>query len=485
MSDNIIVLSICAVYLAIVMAVGMYFSKRSKKTSDYLVAGRSLGWIRTGITLSAVQIGVGVVLGSATNGYNNGIWPGIYYTIGCGGGLILAGLVASRKLRAQNSFVPIDFFAQQYGDSKGIRLWSSISNIPSLLGIFIAQVLACASILTGFGVPFSWGVILIAGVVLLYCTIGGMWGIVMTDTVHISIIMMGIPVFFAIMAAKFMSAGGSMVEIFVTPFIPEGMLTRFVYLALPFFFSISVSYDAYARIQAAKDARSASWGCCLGGSIVIFIGLLCSGIGVMAKTLFPGVTDGIFTIAATRALPPIIAGIVIAAVLAAAMSSANGVILSLGSCVARDFYNKFLHPEITDIDQLPNSKRVSQITVCVGSIIGIIFCFYMTDFLDAMIIFNYPYMGSLLIPLFGGLLWKGATRKGAFAAAFAGGTVGVVAFFLGIPSPIQGLVNVDLALFIAYLSALIMFIAVSLTDTKGQEEKQARKEQWAQAITRE
>ena len=59
-----------------------------------------------------------------------------------------------------------------------------------------------------------------------------------------------------------------------------------------------------------------------------------------------------------------------------------------------------------------------------GSLAGIFFAFHMTDILDAMIIFNYPYMGSLLIPLLGGLVWKGATRKGAFAAAIAGGVVG-------------------------------------------------------------
>ena len=47
----------------------------------------------TAITLAAVQIGVGIVLSSATNGYNEGVWPGIYYSIGCGGGLILADFI--------------------------------------------------------------------------------------------------------------------------------------------------------------------------------------------------------------------------------------------------------------------------------------------------------------------------------------------------------------------------------------------------------
>ena len=105
----------------------------------------------------------------------------------------------------------------------------------------------------------------------------------------------------------------------------------------------------------------------------------------------------------------------------------------------------------------------------IGSIVGIIFAFKMTDILDAMIIFNYPYMGSLLIPLLGGLLWKGATRKGAFAAAIAGGIVGVISFLIGIPvGPLSGLMNTDLSLLIAYGVSLVVLVAVSLSDKKGQ-----------------
>ncbi len=65
--------------------------------------------------------------------------------------------------------------------------------------------------------------------------------------------------------------------------------------------------------------------------IVIIIGLLCSTVERPPPYFFPGVTDGIFTIAATGVLHPVLAGIVIAAILSAAMSSANCVILSLGA----------------------------------------------------------------------------------------------------------------------------------------------------------
>lgn len=441
MGGNTVIVTICVVYFLVMIGTGIYASRKNKKASDFLVAGRKLNAPMTAITLAAVQIGVGIVLSSATNGYNEGVWPGIYYSIGCGGGLILAGLLTARKLRQEEGYVPLDYFAKRYGDSKGIRFWAWISNVPSLLGIFIAQLLAC----------------------------GGMWGVVLTDVIQTGIIIVGIPILAIATLIQFMHAGGSIADIYMTPFIPQGMGTKFIYLVLPFFLSISVSYDAYARIQSAKDAKTATKGCIWGGVIVIVIGLLCSTIGAASTILFPGVTDGIFTIAATGVLHPVLAGIVIAAILSAAMSSANCVILSLGASFSRDFYNKFLHPEVENLDELPKAKLISRAAVFGGSIAGILFAFKMTDILDAMIIFNYPYMGSMLVPLLGGLLWKGATRKGAFAAAIAGGIVGVVSFFIGIPGPLYGIINVDLSLMIAYLVSAAALVIFSSLDKDGKK----------------
>ncbi len=90
----------------------------------------------------------------------------------------------------------------------------------------------------------------------------------------------------------------------------------------------------------------------------------------------------------------------------------------------------------------------------------------MTDILDAMIIFNYPYMGSMLIPLLGGLVWKGATIRGAYSAAVAGGLIGVVSFLFGIPGPLHGVMNIDLSLLLAYLVSAVFLVTFSLLDRK-------------------
>ena len=145
------------------------------------------------------------------------------------------------------------------------------------------------------------------------------------------------------------------------------------------------------------------------------------------------------------------------------MSSGNGLLICLGASFSRDFYNKILHPD-KEMDELPNTKRIAQVTIVLACLVGIFFAFKMTNVLDAIILFNYPYMGSMLVPLYGALLYKNATIKGCFAGMIGGALVGTVCFLGGIPSPIQGLFNPDMGLFIAYAVALILMVGVSSFD---------------------
>jgi SSS family solute:Na+ symporter len=389
-----------------------------------------------------------------------GIWPGMWYSLGCGGGLIIAGILVAGKLRQKENFVPLDFFEKRYGSNKWIRLWAWMSNVPSLLGIFIAQLLACGNILSGFGIPFYKGVIICAMVILIYSTLGGLWGIVLTDVIQTTIIMISIPVISIVSLLALKANNINPAAVFATPFIPAGTITKFIYLVIPFLIAISVSYDAFLRYQAAKDAKTARLGCIIAGIVVIFIGILTSAVGAAAKLLYPDIKEGFFSFMVIKSLNPVIAGVVISAVLGAAMSSASGLLIALGATFSRDLYNRFLHPE-ANLDELPYSKVISRLAVALSVVAGILLSFKITDILDAIIIFNYPYMGSLLIPLLAGVLWKGATRKGAVSAIFTGGIIGTGAFLAGIPGPFKGFINPEMGLFYAYVVSLIVLVFIS------------------------
>lgn len=459
------VLIICCIYFLVLVVAGIVISRRNKKTSDFLVAGRKLNLLFTVATLSAVQIGAGILLGGSETAEAMGVWPGMWYALGCGGGLILAGIFVAGRLRGKESYVPLDYYEHRYGSNKWVRIWAWISNVPSLLGILVAQLLACGSILSGFGIPFYTGVIVCACVILIYSTLGGMWGVAITDSIHTFVIVVGIPLLTIASASLLKKNGISLESVYATPFIPAGTLKKFIYLVIPFLIAISVSYDAFLRYQSAKNAKTAMWGCIVAGVVVIIVGIFASSIGAFGHYLVPEAKEGVFSAMAILVLNPVLAGIVIAAMLGAAMSSASGLLVALGATFSRDFYNRFLNPR-EDLDKLHNSKLISRIAVGLCAVAGVLLSFKVTNILDAIIIFNYPYMGSLLIPLLAGVLWKGATRRGAVAAMFTGGIIGVGSFLAGIPGPFYGWVNIELGLFLAYSISLVVLVVVSNSDKR-------------------
>jgi len=464
MPDDTILALVVIVYLLALIALGVYMSRRVASASDFLVAGRKLGLALTTATLAALQLGAGIILGGAAMAAEFGVWPGVWYGIGCGGGLILAGLLVAAKMREHGGYVPLDFFASRYGERKWVRVWGWLSNIPSLLGIFVAQLMAAGSIMMIFGFEYTQGIIIVAVAIMLYSAVGGMWGVVAVDFVQLGTIVLGIPLVAAVALWNLgdVAASGGLGAVLSTPFIPTGMGSRAIFLIVPFLLSISVSYDAFMRYQSAKSAAVAKWGCILAGLIVIALSLCVGVIGAVGRILYPGVGhQEVLPHTIGTLLHPVVAGLVVSALLAAVMSSSNCLLISLSGCFTRDLYNKVFNPEVR-LDELRYTKTLSRAVIAVSAIAGILMASRAGGILDTIIIFNYPYMGSMLVPLLGGVLFARATAKGAVAAIFVGGTIGVVSFLAGIPGRMHGLFNVDLGLLVAYTASAVVFVAVSL-----------------------
>jgi len=454
-------IGVLVVYLLGTLVLGALLSTRIKRVSDYLVAGRSLGLALSTASLAAVQIGAGVVLGGAETGAASGLWPGVWYGLGCGGGLILGGLLAAEKMRAVGGVVPIDYFAVRYGEHRGVRTWAWLSNIPSLLGIFAAQLMAAGSVLSpALGVSFQSAVLIVAGVIFLSNVLSGMWGVVFADFFQVSIITVGVPL--TALAAMGQLDSAATIGVLSTPFVPDGMGSRAVFLITPFLFSISVSYDAFIRYQSARTGAIAKQACIVAGLLTIAVAFSAALVGAAGQLAFPDVAPGkVLTHVVTATLPPLVAGIVVAALLAAAMSTANALLISLAGCFSRDFYNKVLNPS-RELDDLPNATLYARLSVAVALVLGVGIALQARGILDTIIIFTYPYMASMLVPLLGGLLWQGGTRQGAFAAMFAGAPIGLVAFAAGVPGPLNGAFNIDLGLLIAFAVSAVVFVAVSI-----------------------
>jgi len=458
--------AIVAVYLAAMVIVGLILRSRIQSASDFLIAGRNLGLLLMTATFAGIQLGAGVILGGAELAAQHGVWAGTWPGISVGGGLILAGFIAAKRLRRQGAYVPLDFFGERYAENRGVRLWAWVSNIPSLLGVLGVQLMAAGAVAEMFGVSFETGVWAAGGVVLIYSMLGGMWGAVVTDLVQVAIIVIAIPGL-AFSTAKALAANEGVAitsrvgELLSVPFVPEGMASTAVFNILPFLLMVSVSYDAYLRFQSAKSGNAAKWGAVYGGTIVIVISFFAALIGAAGRGVDPGVdATAVLPQMIQSLLSPFLGGIVLAALLAAAMSTANSLVISVAGSCSRDFYNKVLRVD-DELDDLPFVKPLSRVVVAISALLGIQIALNFEGLLFTMIVFATPYMASMLVPLLGGLLWSRATARAAHSAMVVGGIVGLAAFAVSVPGPFQGLFNADLALLIAWSLSTLVFVLVT------------------------
>ena len=409
MDHKMFIIVVVAIYFVVLLGIGFFTRNKNNEVDDFLVAGRNVGLVVGGFSIASVQIGAGIIVGGATDGSQFGVWPGMYYAIGCGLGCIIAGIFIAGRMREVEGVVPMDYFEARFGKYKVVRGWAWLSNVPSMLGIFISQLLACGSILSAFGLPFSGSVIICAVVILVSAVMGGMWSVAIGNTIQIIIIMVGIPV---------------------------------------------------AAIAALVTLNN-NGACILGGVITIVVGFAASLVGAAGQAVFPGSDhSSIFAFTVSELLNPVLAAVVVTAVLAAAMSSGSGLLIGLGGSFSADLYRGVMHPD-KEMSELPKAKVIAKVTVVVACIVGVLLSFKIDNLLDAIILFNYPYMGSVLVPLLGAVFYKGATVKGCFAAMGVGAVIGTGAFigsFIGM--------NADLGLFVAYLGSLIALVAVSSFDSK-------------------
>jgi SSS family solute:Na+ symporter len=195
---------------------------------------------------------------------------------------------------------------------------------------------------------------------------------------------------------------------------------------------------------------------------VIAISFFAALVGAAGSTLDPTIEGRSVVPAMIQlTLSPLVAGVVLTALLAAAMSTANSLVLSVASSCSRDLYNKVLHPDKA-LDDLRWVKVLSRFVVTISALLGIQIALNFEGILHTMIVFSLPYMASMLVPLLGGLLWSRGTVKGAYSAMFVGGAVGVAAFAVSVPGPFEGLFSSDLALLVAWSLSAMTFVFVSL-----------------------
>jgi len=345
-------------------------------------------------TLLATWFGAGSCMGVAASVYSDDVRSIIPDPIAAGISLILAGFFVVGFLRKYNCLTVTDIVENKYGKAAGI--YASFWMLPVYIGWLGAQVLGIGTLLNLLtGVDRWWGIIIGAGIVLIYTALGGMWAVTMTDVVQVTLIIFGILVIIpgaveqAGGIANVLSTAHANGELSILPKADYTFSEHVSYIGNWIIMGLGciVGQDLVQRSLGAKTPEIAKKSSVYSGFLYLLIGLVPIMIGLSAKILFQKwfTPEQIQNIAAgdleNSVLPyvaykvlsgisgigPIVMTLFFSALIAAIMSSADSSLLAASSL----FTNNILKPLCPKVSSktLLMSTRIAAVVFLVGSMV--------------------------------------------------------------------------------------------------------------------
>lgn len=477
---NGLIVGVVVVYLAVTIVIGVWATRKTKNSKDFFVAGRNLGMLVVAMAVfTSIQSGFGILGGTGLT-FDAGL-GGFVAAIGFAAplGFALAWfLVAKRMWRLANlgEVYTLGDVAERRYNSRGVRGWIGFAVALGVIGYLGVQVQATGIIMSAiFPVSTNVGALIGLGVMGLYAVGGGTIAAVYTDLFQ-GIIMVGVSVVVIFLA---INAGGGVGNItdnlqasdpaLASPFGTVPTLTIACYL---FLFGIGAAGQPQllTKFLMIRDTKELKWGALTAGAAYLLTMLLVAGVGLSALSLsaqgnFPALDtpDQALTTFFIQFTPPLLAGLGLAGILAAIMSTGDA-FLNLGAAsLIRDI------PRSLNF-QVRNELLWSRIVVAVLLVLSLLFSFYLDTLVALLGVFGWGTFAAAIFPaVVLGLVWPRATRQGAIASIIASLAANFVLEIGGIygfaPLP-EGVVNGAFALAVA----IVVFIGVSLA-TKSEEDQ--------------
>jgi len=470
------------IYLLILILIGVWSSRFNKNLDDFLIAGRKLGTLPVAISAEASDMSGWLVLALPGRAFMFGI-SAIWTAVSCALGTLFNWSVIAKRLRRYTGklralTIP-DFLEDRYNDkTHTIRALSTIIIAVFMIAYVSAQLVASGKILSE---TFGWGyhsaLILGFAIITFYTLIGGFFAVAWTDVFQGILIVVIIVILPIIGIIKLGGLGSILTEIgnidynTISPTYGYGgiFFILFAFASMAWFFGYPGQPHVLTRYMAIKSEKKI-WNSTLIGMIWVIISLWGAVlIGIVGLAMFKGLPDPekVMPMLATSLLPEWIAGIVIAAIVAAIMSTADSQLLVATSSVVEDVYHKLINREA-------NQKKLlflSRISVLILSVIAFIFAIPGEN---SAIYFLVAFAWGGLAASFGPLIilslwWKRTTKWGAIAGMISG----MVTVFIWDKSGITSSMPSELivpgmlpAFLISFLSIVVISLYTSPPETK-------------------
>jgi len=419
-----LLLTAIIVYLAITVGIGIWSSRLVKNSGDFVLAGRSLPLFLSTSALFATWFGSETIFGASSVYLEEGLLGVIEDPFGGALCLILFGAFYLKPMYRMNVLTIGDVFGRIFG--RKVELTASIFMVPAYFGYVAAQLVALSLVLGAVtDLSLLQGILIAAGVVVLYTFMGGMWAISITDFIQTTVIVIGL-VWVAVMVAK--QAGGFTAVIDQAPegsfrFIPEANPTAWLnYLGAWMILGLGSipSQDIYQRVMSAKSQKVAVQSTYLAGIFYLSFGLLPLFIALGARVLYPELSLDNNQMLLPRmilehgGLP--IQIVFFGALISAIMSTTSSGLLAPSAIISENIIKPYFGQNLSDRHFL----WILRINVVLVAIIATIMASWKSNIYDLVAGASILMLVSLFVPLTAGLYWKKASRGGAFLSIIAG-----------------------------------------------------------------
>lgn len=461
------------IFLLIIFAIGYWSSTKLSSSSDfvndYFLGSRELGGFVLAMTMVATYGSASSFLGGPGTAYTMGFgWVLLAMTQVVTGYFVL--MILGKKFaimaRRYEAVTMIDFLKARY-NSTWVVILSALSIIIFLFSAMAAQWIGGARLVESLtGLPYNTALFIFAVSVLVYVTIGGFRAVAVTDAVQGAVMFVGT----LVLLIAVIIAGGGIPNIMadllnenpnlVTPYGADGNLSA-AYVS-SFWILVGVGVvglpQITVRAMSYKNSRSMHRALIIGTVVTGFIMLNMHLIGVFARPILPGIDigDKVIPLIALETLPAWAAGIVLAAPMAAIMSTVDSLLILVSSSIVKDVYLNYIKPD-ADI------KTIKRLSFSVTGALGIIVFLLALDPPDLLIFLNLFAFGGLeaafIWPVVLGLYWKWGNKYGAIASMVTG--IGSYVF-LHLYNEANGNLFGVHTVTVPVLLSLIAFIAFSL-----------------------
>jgi SSS family solute:Na+ symporter len=420
-------LLVIVLYSAAQIALGVWVARRVKGSSDFFVAGRSLGPGLLAATMLAANIGGGSTVGAAGRGFRDGIAAWWWVGSAGAGSIVLALWIGPRirRIAAEHDLKTVGDFLEWRFDAR-VRATIAVLLWAGTVSILAGQLLSMSAVLsTIVGLAKPAGCVIGAAVATAYFAAGGLKSSVAVNVVQLTVKLLG----FAIAFPLALSLVGGLQGLHAA--IPDAASWNIVHNGASGWMYVPILTPAFMvspgllqKVYGAKDDRAVRIGVGVNAVVLLAFAAIPPVLGMIARARHPDLaaSDLALPTVFARDLPFWIGALGLAAIFSAEVSAADAILFMLATSFSQDLYKRFLSPDADDRRVL-NAARMATVAgaaLAVGVALGVA-----QDVVDALGIF-YTLLGvSLFVPVIAGLYGRRADAWSALAA-IAGG-VAVVA----------------------------------------------------------